>query len=1248
MKIRTKKSQLKASRIFTDREEPRAAFWQQYRRLEEEIAQEEANVHVLTYYGIGGIGKSSLLKKIMEEMDERVEDPLYVYFDFNLQQESRHVLDALKNKLAESCKFEFPLYELGAYIYAKKVGENPDAPEVKPLLKKSPAVELLLNIAGEIPVVGSATKILDLAEKGVAAFRGYLQEHRKELRQIEYMEAEELYDYLPSLFAEDMTHAMEKCDAPLVILLDTYERLVNEMSSTGEPLSKDVWLRGEDGLVQNVPGVLWVIAGREKLKWERFDSEWKEALEQHLLGSLSSQDSDQFLLAAGVADAALRSDLYGLTMGTPVYLDLCVDQYRRLVERGAEPRAEMFGRDTFDLIERFARYMDDAQKDIVYVLSCMGHWNDSEIAAIARQVIPGFSITTYEKVKGLSFITQSDDGDYNIHQTVGEVLLESCPALLRGNTARCGLEHFGAVLQEAGIMEARYAEALGYCVRFAIMLHKEDDDALWETCSRLVVEPLRRINFAGGFAQTESILDPLVRHAQERPGTRFFGNVYAEYSRVLRAKGDFFAALAASEKAWNCLCACLGKEHEDTLRCGFVHSCSLWELGRRTEMIELDTFIYETSLKILGEDHPDTLRAMRALALDYSNFDRDDEALELNTRAIEKMLRVHGPTHRETLLTMGNQANYLKYVGRKEEALEMIDKVLAVRREMLGDSHPDTLTSMANKAGVLKSLGRHEEALALRRTIREKRVEVLGKDHPRTLDAVSALANQLNDLKRYEEALPLYREVYEGRREVLGEEHKDTASAANNLAYCCRDLGLKEETEQYFRIAAVRYRVLYGEKAPTALWALNDWADALYNLGRYEEALPLYMEAYEGRREVLGEKDKKTLTSANDIAFCLRDMGRREESLEYYRIVAEGRRETLGATHSSTLWSVNVWAEGLQKLGRREEALPLCREVYEGYRNTLGEKHLTTIAGCVRLGDTLYGLKRYEEALPLYREAYESRREVLGEQHKDTASSANDLAYCCRDLDLKEEAERYFRITAESYRALYGEKAPTALWALNDWADALYALERYEEALPLYMEAYEGRREVLGEKDQKTLTSANDIAYCLRDMDRREESLEYYRIVVEGRREVLGATHSSTLWSLSAWAAVLYGLERYEEALPLYRQLCEDSGSCYGRDHARTIDAMERLAFVLSRLGRREEALDTYYELAKICHEDPEKRDRELLAVKNVSIVLWNMGRKEEARELCRLLVQDYTDFYGVDNLRTAAVVDLYHRMGGE
>jgi len=949
MKIRTKKTQLKASRIFTDREEPRAAFWQQYQRLQQELEQEEANVHVLTYYGIGGIGKSSLLKKIMEEMEERLDDPACVYFDFNLQQECRAVLEALKNKLSAECQFEFPLYELGAYIYAKKIGENPDAPEAKPLLKKSPALELLLGIAGEIPVVGSATKILDLAEKGVAAFRGYLQDHRKELRQIEYMEAEELYAYLPTLFAEDMTHALEKKSAPLVILLDTYERLVNEMSATGEPLSKDLWLRGEDGLVQNIPGVLWVIAGREKLKWVRFDTEWDEALEQHLLGSLSSQDSDQFLLAAGVADAALREGIYGLTAGTPVYLDLCVDQYRRLVERDVEPKLEMFGRDTFELIERFARYMDDAQKDIVYVLSCMGHWNDSEIAAIAQPVVPGFSITTYEKVKGLSFITQSDDGDYNIHQTVGEVLLESCPALLRTRTAQVALEYFSGVLQEAGLMEPRYAEALRYCVRFCIMLHDGDDDALWDACVQYICEPLRRVSLSGGFAQAENALEPLIRRAEERPGTRFYGNIYAEYSRALRAKGDFFAALAASEKAWNCLCACLGKEHEDTLRCGFVHTCSLWELGRHDEMMELDTFIYETSLRLLGEDHPDTLTAMRALALDYSNVDRDDEALELNTRAIEKMLRVHGTAHRETLIAMANQVNFLKYVGRTEESLEMADKVLALRREIYGDSHPDTLTSMANKAGTLRSLNRYEEALALRRTIWEKRVEVLGERHPRTLDSLSAMANLLYDMDRCDETLSMYREVYAGRCEALGEKHEKTLNTANDIAYCLRDLGHREEAAEYFRITVEGRREVLGPRHSKTLWSMNAWAGVLYGLDRYDEALPLYEEAYAGFCETKGRLDDKTIRATEDLADCLRMLKRREEALPLYREAYEACLEAKGEHHKTTARIVNSLAYCCKALGRKEETEQYFRATAESFRVVYGEKSPTAL--CVeRLG----------------------------------------------------------------------------------------------------------------------------------------------------------------------------------------------------------------------------------------------------------------------------------------------------------
>ncbi len=44
----------KASTIFTDREAPRAAFWNLYDSLE------QGDIEIINYYGIGGIGKRSV------------------------------------------------------------------------------------------------------------------------------------------------------------------------------------------------------------------------------------------------------------------------------------------------------------------------------------------------------------------------------------------------------------------------------------------------------------------------------------------------------------------------------------------------------------------------------------------------------------------------------------------------------------------------------------------------------------------------------------------------------------------------------------------------------------------------------------------------------------------------------------------------------------------------------------------------------------------------------------------------------------------------------------------------------------------------------------------------------------------------------------------------------------------------------------------------------------------------------------
>ncbi len=115
-------------------------------------------------------------------------------------------------------------------------------------------------------------------------------------------------------------------------------------------------------LLQHIPNVLWVIAGREKLKWEELDSRWGENLEQHLLDKLSSTNSMNFLKDSGITDEQLRKDLYVLTKGVPVYLDLCVDTYEAIKKEGKNPTITIndFGKNTKSLLGRFLKYITHA------------------------------------------------------------------------------------------------------------------------------------------------------------------------------------------------------------------------------------------------------------------------------------------------------------------------------------------------------------------------------------------------------------------------------------------------------------------------------------------------------------------------------------------------------------------------------------------------------------------------------------------------------------------------------------------------------------------------------------------------------------------------------------------------------------------------------------------------------------------------------------------------------------------------
>ena len=389
----------KAIKEFTDRAEPRKVFWEKY---EEKKNDNNNKISVITYYGMGGIGKSTLLRKLVEEVKEKYADAKYAFLDFEkLDSFNNDILELLRyveGNLKGKYNFTFPLFDLVSYTYEVKMGKNATKPELSSIFDENNELSFLKDVITEIPLIGTITKVIYYSDKAKNILQNRLENNKlkTQLGNIDNMEASEIYDNLPYYFALDLKNNVEKSEYPFVFFIDTYEKLVNELENRNA-LDKDLFLRGENGLILNIPNTIWVIAGREKLKWEERDKEWKDSIDQHLLGNLSEADTKYFLNKAGIIDEKLVKDIYNLTYGAPKYLDMCVDTYTSLVNQNKVPTIDDFGKDTTELQKRYLIYMDDQEKDFATMLAFLPSWTDENIEDISKTILGTFYIRYMRK-----------------------------------------------------------------------------------------------------------------------------------------------------------------------------------------------------------------------------------------------------------------------------------------------------------------------------------------------------------------------------------------------------------------------------------------------------------------------------------------------------------------------------------------------------------------------------------------------------------------------------------------------------------------------------------------------------------------------------------------------------------------------------------------------------------------------------------------------------------------------------------
>jgi tetratricopeptide (TPR) repeat protein len=316
---------------FTDRESHQSLFHRHLNAAEEPP--------VVMFYGVGGAGKTWLLKKLRTQVPIDIPS---AYLDFDVAAGGRRfVLDpatALQS-IRQQLNAPAPRFDLALAVLRHKQGSAEETG-----LWIDVAAELLGTF---VPGAGSVLKRLSghalsrlkgtALEKFLASASG--TQLAIELRSKTDQEiGNELLYYLAADLRESLPVHLNRA-VNCVIFLDTFEAVGAGFQNEEHKRLQEKWIQD---LAAEFDFAFTVIAGQNRLSWDDADPEWASHLDQHLVGGLSEEDARHFLFKCEIGSTDLQNSILATSKeSTGGYhcfsLGLCVDIVLNERKAGHEP-----------------------------------------------------------------------------------------------------------------------------------------------------------------------------------------------------------------------------------------------------------------------------------------------------------------------------------------------------------------------------------------------------------------------------------------------------------------------------------------------------------------------------------------------------------------------------------------------------------------------------------------------------------------------------------------------------------------------------------------------------------------------------------------------------------------------------------------------------------------------------------------------------------------------------------------------
>jgi len=406
---------------------------------------------VLVFYGVGGIGKSSLRRQL-SGLTEARPDTVSAVLDFETAnfRSAETALFLLRKTLGQKYKVRFPTFDIAYALYWRKAHPGADLSKEEPwLLGTGNQVAEIVGQLGAVSLVALVPKLAIIMARGGRSLQEWW--HRRgsqEMSRLPELEPAEIAARLPGFWTADFGEHLEQHGSSSVILIDSYQAIWGDARTEASLVDRDAWVRQ---WIDRLPETLMIVFGRERLRWAEFEPEWNQRLSQHKMPGLTEEEIEQFLSAGGVADPAVREVISEASIGVPAFLNLALDTCQDIHERqGREPTPADFETTPREMFSRFLGHLPPNEIEALKVLSVPRYWSPTLAEQLMIDFRTGFAVGALSELAQLPFVNPGPLPEtWTLNRLVRACLFDHIPADFRTRLHRHLFDLFAQRLEQA-------------------------------------------------------------------------------------------------------------------------------------------------------------------------------------------------------------------------------------------------------------------------------------------------------------------------------------------------------------------------------------------------------------------------------------------------------------------------------------------------------------------------------------------------------------------------------------------------------------------------------------------------------------------------------------------------------------------------------------------------------------------------------------------------------------------------------